>query len=327
MSGASINCHDFYDQFHGHPVDDLHKALFHFRDSDSRGEIFWLAGDSSLDNKYWFRDSGPACNGWELLLRPATAKKDVAFALNKEILARGLEMRVLNCSVEATSVGDRACGRLQEQDKMIRDHIAPQDTLCVSIGGNDIALKPNLCTVLNMIFLMHCLPQACIEKTACGCDVPIDDCCCGCACGFFSNLLACPPGAGYFLHLFKTRIQSYVANLVSKTKPKKVLVCMIYFPDEVSGGSWADSSLSALGYNSNPAKLQALIRLMFEKATKEIRIPGTEVVAVPLFTALDGKTTSDYCSRVEPSPRGGVKMAKLLLDAATEEGFRGGMER
>ena len=329
-STPTINSHAFFAQFHGHPIDDLHKAYYHFRDGSDKsngGEIFWLAGDSSLDNKYWFADSGSACNGWEELLRPATARKDVAFALNKEILARGKQMRVINCSVEATSVGDRACGRLQEQDQMIRDHIAPQDTLCVSIGGNDIALKPNLCTILNMILLMQCLPQWCIERTACGCDVPVDDCFCGFACGCFSNLLACPPGAGYFLHLFKTRIQAYVEHLVSKTKPKRVLVAMIYYPDELAGGSWADSSLSALGYNSNPAKLQALIRLMFERATREIKIEGTEVVAVPLFAVLDGKTTSDYCSRVEPSAKGGVKMAKLLLDAADDDGGRRAMDR
>ena len=30
---------------------------------------------------------------------------------------------------------------------------------------------------------------------------------------------------------------------------------------------------------------------------------------------LDGKTTSDYLQRVEPSPQGGRKMADALLDA------------
>jgi hypothetical protein len=33
-----------------------------------------------------------------------------------------------------------------------------------------------------------------------------------------------------------------------------------------------------------------------------------------LFHVLDGKTTSDYIARVEPSPTGGKKMAEFFLD-------------
>ena len=38
-------------------------------------------------------------------------------------------------------------------------------------------------------------------------------------------------------------------------------------------------------------------------------------VIVPLFLALDGKDSNDYCERVEPSDLGGQKMATLLMDA------------
>ena len=51
-------------------------------------------------------------------------------------------------------------------------------------------------------------------------------------------------------------------------------------------------------------------------ATSQIQIDGTEVVPFPLFRVLDGKTSSDYCQRVEPSPQGGRKMAAALLDVA-----------
>jgi len=44
-----------------------------------------------------------------------------------------------------------------------------------------------------------------------------------------------------------------------------------------------------------------------------------EVVAVPLFHALDGKTSSDYVSRVEPSVTGGEKMARLIVDAILKQ--------
>ena len=40
-----------------------------------------------------------------------------------------------------------------------------------------------------------------------------------------------------------------------------------------------------------------------------------QVVAFPLFDVLDGKTSSDYEQRVEPSVTGGRKIAAALLDA------------
>ena len=64
------------------------------------------------------------------------------------------------------------------------------------------------------------------------------DCgCCGCGvAGCLTGLCGCPPGLGYFVDLFKNRVQNYVARLVQKRKPKAVVVCMIYYPDEKSGG-------------------------------------------------------------------------------------------
>lgn len=43
-------------------------------------------------------------------------------------------------------------------------------------------------------------------------------------------------------------------------------------------------------------------------------MPGSEVIPVPLFNALDGKNTLDYVARVEPSAIGGKKLAEFLLD-------------
>lgn len=88
---------------------------------------------------------------------------------------------------------------------------------------------------------------------------------------------------------------------------------MIYFPDE-NGSGWADRALAALDYDKDPAGLQEAIRQLFRLATKRIKLSGTEVVPFPLFNVLDGKTTSDYAKRVEPSASGGQKMASLLMD-------------
>jgi hypothetical protein len=128
---------------------------------------------------------------------------------------------------------------------------------------------------------------------------------------------------------------------------------MIYYPDENNVPSWANAALGALGYNRNPARLQLLIRKVFEEATRyvhdwafgafcdsvhsssrvhenrplrrrkirksSIRIPGSQVVPVPLFAALDGTRSEDYVARVEPSAIGGRKMAEFLLNVIHSE--------
>ena len=104
---------------------------------------------------------------------------------------------------------------------------------------------------------------------------------------------ACPRGFSRAAQadLFRNRVENYVRNLVSKRKPKRVLVCMVYFLDEKASGSWADMALSCLCYDLAPHRLQAGIRAAFEHGTRKIRIPGVEVVPVPLFDALDGKSS------------------------------------
>ena len=80
------------------------------------------------------------------------------------------------------------------------------------------------------------------------------------------------------------------------------------------GGSWADGTLKLLGYDTHPEKLQLIMRIVYERAIATLQIEGTAVIPVPLYEALDGKTTSDYAARVEPSSQGGSKMAKLVLE-------------
>eukprot|EP00982_Pelagococcus_subviridis_P010149 30972-Pelagococcus_subviridis.AAC.2 len=55
-------------------------------------------------------------------------------------------------------------------------------------------------------------------------------------------------------------------------RPKKVVVCTIYYPDEArpAGGSWADAALCAMCYDRNPGKLQTVIRKTHEVATSRI---------------------------------------------------------
>eukprot|EP00931_Biecheleriopsis_adriatica_P032015 TRINITY_DN18715_c0_g1_i2.p1 TRINITY_DN18715_c0_g1~~TRINITY_DN18715_c0_g1_i2.p1 ORF type:complete len:125 (+),score=22.16 TRINITY_DN18715_c0_g1_i2:16-390(+) len=113
-------------------------------------------------------------------------------------------------------------------------------------------------------------------------------------------------------------LASFSTDCTSSTAPlqllARVLVCMIYYPDEHGQGSWADTALSALDYNANPHRLQHAISYIFREATSKIDIDGVTVVPVPLFSVMDGKNTSDYIERVEPSSAGGQKMARLIVE-------------
>merc|ERR1712154_97443 len=127
-------------------------------------------------------------------------------------------------------------------------------------------------------------------------------------------------------NLFQHRIQNYIERLMpeNEDRPKAVLVCMLYFLDmDPKAPSWANCALECLGYNCNPNKLQNAIKLVFKMATSKIKIKGTKVIPVPLYEYLDGRDSRDYVARVEPSPIGGRKLAKGLLETIfMEEGIQ-----
>ena len=97
--------------------------------------------------------------------------------------------------------------------------------------------------------------------------------------------------------------------------PSKILVCMFYYPDQSSVDGWAGPVLRAIGYHKNPARVERLIRKAFQEAIATIQIPGCpQVIPVPLYQVLDGKSPADYVASVEPSAVGGNKLAEFLLD-------------
>jgi hypothetical protein len=123
-------------------------------------------------------------------------------------------------------------------------------------------------------------------------------------------------GMGHFVKLFRDQVRAYLERLVAQTKPRAIVLAMIYFPDEAVTGSWADRVLGYLRYNTEPEKLQTAIRAIYKAATCEIReVGGVPVVPLPLFEHLDGKDTNDYVARVEPSAQGGAKMARAIIAA------------
>lgn len=252
------------------------------------------AGDSSLDNKYWVLDQPrrEACNGYEHVLHPPEMVPDVAYWLNEQLKGGDASRpsAAINGAVEATTLASRLSRGLNSNDRFVRDNMRDGDVLVVSVGGNDIALAPSCATVCNMIGLVCCQPTSMIRSKS-------------------------SPCLSHFERIFRDGVQNYVERLTAKTRPSRVIVAMIYFPDEKSTGSWADASLCCMGYPCCPSKLQTAIRTMFEISTKNIAISSISTVPLAFYEVLDGKSSSDYVERVEPSVTGGRKLSAQIIEA------------
>lgn len=292
----------FYTEWKGHPIADLKKVFTNTLLLRGDKPIIWLAGDSSLDNKAWVPADGPGGTPLPVsvpdvytpMFRALTSMKpDVAFWMNHHL---GERATVINGAIEASLLRERKGGWILPHDRFIKDNIRPQDILVVSVGANDIALSPTVCTAFNMMRLAHLSSQESIENGSAW-------------------------ALAHFKRLFGREVAKYINALVATTKPAAVIVCMIYQPLE-SGlspeKSWADAQLKALKYDTLPEKLQAAIRTMYAQATKKISVKGTKVIPVPLFEELDGKRAEDYVERVEPSVEGGRKMSERIRDVVVE---------
>ncbi|KAE9364946.1 hypothetical protein N431DRAFT_430549 [Stipitochalara longipes BDJ] len=287
-----INASRFYFEWKGHNISDA--TAFHATTLSLRPNkpIVYLAGDSSLDNKYWVPSSGPEDEPlsvpvpeiYHVALDRPDPRPDVAFWLNHFL---GDRATTLNLAVEASTLKEREKDLL-EHDEFIRDNIRAEDILIVSVGANDIAMRPTFATMCHMLRLAWFAPRFSLEK------------------GWF---------LGHFVNMFKDQVEAYISKIVEKQKPRAVIVCMIYFPLEAGLSkekSWADLQLKALGYNWFPGQLQTAITKMYELATKKVQIPGVKVVPCALHEAMNGKHSEDYTARVEPSAEGGRKMALKL---------------
>lgn len=316
---TKISTDAFYGEYHGHTMEHLLSLedMFH-----STRPFIFLAGDSSMDSKFWLPEhpQRKAVNGYERILTPPKCAPDVAYSVNAVISDLYREMETtsisssnnltknndkspslpplssylcVNGAVEESTVAARYNGQLLPQDEFIRDHMQSNDILIVSIGGNDIALKPSLATMASMAGILISSAASVDNGTA--------------------------YGLGHIIQMFRDDTQQYIMNLCSKTKPRAIIVCTIYYPHCLAGNSWADFSLSVLRYNSNPEILQRAIRSVYNHATSKIQIPGTEVIYCPLFDVLDpAEKSKDYIQRVEPSEQGGKKIAHRFIELLSE---------
>ena len=163
-----VSTADYYSEYHGHQVSHL-KRVQTLLCTAGCEEFVYLAGDSSLDNKHWLFQChqchltkeeqlsesinrsfvADASNGYEIVLQPPKMVKDVSYWLNYEAQRQygARKLCTIMTSVEESTVADREDGLLP-QDTFIRDHITENDHLIVSVGGNDVALKPTIMTMI-----------------------------------------------------------------------------------------------------------------------------------------------------------------------------------
>lgn len=279
-----IDSHEFMSNYHGHDIR-LLREYHHKMVSTGRNTI-WLAGDSTLDNKFWVKEQYHLPYFLNDVFESNYLKGDVATFLNSYL--ETTNYYCLNCAVEEATLGQKT--HLNEQDLFLRDHLQPDDILVVCIGGNDVALRPSLTTIYNLILCLKTNTNATLTQR--------------------------PEqawGLSHFVKLFKEDLTRYINKLTDLVKPKKIIICMLYYPDEKQTGGWADKTLGYLEYNTNPGRLQLLIRQIYNLGLSKIKIPDVEVCPCPLFEYLNGKDTNDYVQRVEPSCSGSRKIASAIL--------------
>lgn len=282
---SQLNFRSFYGEYHGHRVEHLQMLIKTLKQINPTKKFVFLAGDSSFDNKYWINsDFNDAVNDYNYVLDKPLMIPDICYHLNDRLP----NYYTVNTAIEESTLADRN-NRLLPQDEVIQEHITNDDILIVSVGGNDIALKPSVTTIYNMLLLTYINSTETIKK---GPDASW--------------------GMKYFVNMFKNDVEKYLLRLLGDKRPKKIIVCMIYYPDKTANGSWADKTLGALNYDSNPEKLQTAIKQIFIHATMKINIPGSEVIPFPMFDVLNGTDTNDYAERVEPSNQGGRKLAEAF---------------
>ncbi len=230
----TVDAQSFYAEYHGHPLHQLARVHDFVRTQGKR--VLWLMGDSSMDSKHWLYENrglkplgdaafGPAVNGFEHFLAPPVAVRDVCYHVNKELQEQGLsEYACLNAAVEESTVADRE-GGLLAHDEFVRDRIQPQDIVFVSLGGNDIALRPSTGTMLAIGALNFLTPTAMVRG-------------------------GWGPGFGHLKGIFCDQIETFLKRVFEKHTPRLVVPCTIYYP-AVSGESWANGLLDRLGYTAN----------------------------------------------------------------------------
>lgn len=268
---GTISSADYYSEYYGHRY--MHLDYLTYVARLRALKIIWLVGDSTLDNKYWIEEKCAASNIYSEILSPPISKMDVCTCINAK-LPNGYVC--INAAVEEATLSSKCT--LNASDRLVTLHTKHDDICVVSIGGNDVALRPS------MEMLAH-LGAYLLQQNS--------------------------TSLNYLVQYFKKGLTDYIVGL----NIKNVLICWMYYPDVHPTASWCSTTLNAMGYTSNPRNVQHLIQQIYTTAVATIQIEGVQVSTLPLYEILDGTDTTDYVQRVEPSASGGAKLAAGILQA------------
>lgn len=272
----------FYGEYHGHQ--DVHLKYVHkYLKYINKNNTVYLAGDSSLDNKYWVNIPVDACNGYQNIVKGGKSRPDICHWINYLFELNKMESWCcINTAVEESTVSSRS-KKLLDQDKFIQRNITKNDVLIVSVGGNDLALKINVKTMFHLGKLL------------------------------LSNDVKNNSSFSFIVNLFKNETEKYIKELIKYNNPRMVILNSMYFPC-LHGKSWADRTLNLFNYNKNYKKVHQIMRAAYEEGTRKVKIDDVNIVTCKLFEVLDFTNEKDYVQRVEPSIMGGYKMASQYLD-------------
>ena len=311
---SKINSKDFYNEWSGHKITDLNNIIDSLRSYNKQNKnrsVIFLAGDSSLDNKYWpLNDSTekllcnkPPINGYEDVLIGNDCVPDVAYQINQTLIENELdnEYVCINTSIEATKLEQRfdidSKVKLLAQDQFICDNMTKDDILIVSISGNDFALGPTAKIEADMRKYVKAFEENNYKEQ--------------------NDLFG---ETGIFYGLFVNKMSEYIKKLCSKKNPKKVIICMIYFVSipffKISGGHWAKKTIDIFKYASNPDILKSFIIKCHGLIKRNYLInSGINIFeSCPLYEVLDELDNTLYLAGVEPSIKGGKLMAERFVD-------------
>lgn len=271
----------FYATYRGHPILDLKTLHRHFRSTGKR--IVWLIGDSSMDNKHWLIQGDKMFNDFSnpLFCAPAVNGYEDVLVPPRSVKDVCYWINTLLLGTEYVCLNaavEEAClqDAPNEHDRFVLEHLEPTDVVICSIGGNDIALKPSAATLVALGIGTYLVPQC-----------------------MLSSAFRWVP----FNPLYDIFYNQTLEHLNRFSKAAKRLVCTLYYPCE-TGTGWANRILQMF----DMGKLQEAIRLCH--AMYHCRIGPS----IPLYEALDPKDPEDYVCRVEPSVKGGYKIALKIVE-------------
>ena len=107
---TALDSSDYYNEYHGHLPKHLCTVHATLRHRIGCEQFVYLAGDSSLDNKYWLQDTAKPVNGYEqVFAKRGMMVKDVSYWLNKAAEERFGSGKVctMMTSVEESTMRDR----------------------------------------------------------------------------------------------------------------------------------------------------------------------------------------------------------------------------